>query len=392
MSEQTQIVNLEKQGINLEKHMNELNEYEKILKHANALLYNLSSQKQDSWDRNDIYELRYIITELELLIKDELVNSDIKTSAKAILQKLKIIDLNIQDEKLKDILNRPLKSLGKINKAKYGKRHKYKGLKDPSEKTVKYESPVKYYFQQRIVILIMLGIILFVLNSGMIPSVFNTLLGTSTNIEESNTNTEKKDTSNSEDKQMQETMNVSKEALRNVVEQFSGSLSVLLNIMLCMITSLIAIKTVLDLMYISVPAVRAVSGETFTSSEAKQAIEYSQHQYVVEGKIINSDDRFETSKALLHIMLNPETHKIVKDYNRAELIIKKIDPDKIENRIGLTTTKKLTETLEGINSRIKLVDEYNDKKNDFVTKTYVQDLVYCEMLYQCLSIVETYRG
>lgn len=141
MSEQTN-------KVNLDKHINELDEYEKILKHADALLYNLGSQKQETWDKNDVYELSYIITELELLIKDNLVNSDIKTSAQAVLQKLKIIDINIPDSKLKGILSRPLKSLSKMNKAKYGKKNKYRGLRDPKEKTVKYEGSIKYYFQK----------------------------------------------------------------------------------------------------------------------------------------------------------------------------------------------------------------------------------------------------
>lgn len=55
MSEQTN-------KVNLDKHINELDEYEKILKHADALLYNLGSQKQETWDKNDVYELSYIIT------------------------------------------------------------------------------------------------------------------------------------------------------------------------------------------------------------------------------------------------------------------------------------------------------------------------------------------
>lgn len=384
MSEQTN-------KVNLDKHINELDEYEKILKHADALLYNLGSQKQETWDKNDVYELSYIITELELLIKDNLVNSDIKTSAQAVLQKLKIIDINIPDSKLKGILSRPLKSLSKMNKAKYGKKNKYRGLRDPKEKTVKYEGSIKYYFQKRLPMLLSLSIMLLLINGGALESIIDTLVGgVSNTVTESITTDTSGDNNKEANEVLQTTLNTTKTEMNSFMKIIKLFLSPIGTIVLVIMMLTLA----LDILYLTVPALRAseiVNTSNFVSSEAIEALQ-EEHTYVVEGKIINSDDRFETSEALLHIMLNPDVHKVIKDYDRVELIVKRIDPVKIKNKLKLSTTEKMKEALEDIESRVKNIEEYGDDKDKYITKAYVQDLVHCEMLYQCLTIVETYRG
>lgn len=239
--------------------------------------------------------------------------------------------------------------------------------------------------------LLSLSIMLLLINGGALESIIDTLVGgVSNTVTESITTDTSGDNNKEANEVLQTTLNTTKTEMNSFMKIIKLFLSPIGTIVLVIMMLTLA----LDILYLTVPALRAseiVNTSNFVSSEAIEALQ-EEHTYVVEGKIINSDDRFETSEALLHIMLNPDVHKVIKDYDRVELIVKRIDPVKIKNKLGLSTTEKMKEALEDIESRVKNIEEYGDDKDKYITKAYVQDLVHCEMLYQCLTIVETYRG
>jgi len=150
--------------MNVNKHAEELKEFEKLSSYINSVLDKFKSM--DDADRNDLYELFYVQKALQNNLDKGIENKIIRNNTQSILNNVTLIINSITDDDIEEIMKRKLKArkIGDVNKKKYGKRNKFNGLIDKSKNKVIMGNKVSDYIfgpggVKLLIMLVLMGVI-----------------------------------------------------------------------------------------------------------------------------------------------------------------------------------------------------------------------------------------
>lgn len=118
----------------LNNQLKEMESFVKISEHVNIVLNNMKNI--DEIDTNDIYDLMYEKEKLNRLLVTGIENEDIKQDSIAIIKRIDTVLDTVDFDKISE---NKLKDTKKSNKAKYENKNKFLGLKDYSKFSKKYD-------------------------------------------------------------------------------------------------------------------------------------------------------------------------------------------------------------------------------------------------------------
>lgn len=328
--------------INISDTLDEKDRFDEFTRYVDVMLKDF--ENLDKIDRNDLYELVYARKKAEQLLSQCEDNSITSENLHQIIDKLQLVYDAVTASKFEEICDRNLKSVGKINKAKYGDKGAFKGLTDSGNKVADNTFSLKYYLKKQSKCLIIL--ILTLLISSNADKIIDKAFGITQYTVDTFAEVLDDDVEASQESEQQE---ITKDALTN--NEYRPNIERVNTVtkMISLVTTMVAIlcilfftiTTIIDLGYLSIPAFRYVvdngseDGYKIVSSEAITASEYLMHPVLVD-KEIDNNDRFEVARALVNNMINnPNIEMAVK--LKADDILRKIElakgKDVIENLV-----------------------------------------------------------
>lgn len=339
---------------NIDTHVKEMNSFLEVSNHLKTIL------NGKEIDRNGLYDLIYCRKKLlRLLTSGKLENKDIENNATELVHN---IDIIVKTINVDDVYNKKSVNIKDLNKSKYGNTNKFKGLTDNTKDESVEKGDLKKYLRSKTLTIAFVVILIIVLFSGAIDSIYNTLVGAE---------------------------NFDGEMLSII--KFGGLLS---KVCFSSIIAYTLLSLGIDIVYIKFPNFRTPNDIDVISYEALDSV-----KSCTMNKQVDTRDRIEVAEALLHNMLK-KVRELIKYHVEHGLSIENYDEsmsklELIESELNTIEMETNSESLiEKIEAYVKaeLLYENNKEIMDFSTEIAEQESEkVLDINYDLLRSLEEYE-
>lgn len=298
--------------MNVGKQVNEMEYFLNVSEHLKVVLDRFS--KQESADKNDLYDLVYSKRKLEELKNSELTNTDLSNDVDDLLSRIQLILTMLKPDDIENIIEVKIKDTSKLNKTKYGKKAVFENVTDSGNiGVISKIGGFKAYLKSRlpkIITLILVSLFMMVapniaktVSSAMVSTVEQLVT-----VDESIDTKESINAAAEVEQIISDTENIKPQEMH--IETPIYAVSILIRLILYLIFAIISMQLALDLLYIAtngqIGKLLTVGNSNDTESrivspEAQDALVPT---YETCAHKVNSNDRIEVASALLNNMIN----------------------------------------------------------------------------------------
>lgn len=301
--------------MNVGKQVNEMEYFLNISEHLKVVLDRFS--KQESADKNDLYDLVYSKRKLEELKNSELTNTDLSNDVDDLLSRIQLILTMLKPDDIENIIGVKIKDTSKLNKTKYGKKAIFENVTDSGNVGVISKiGGFEAYLKSRLpkIFTSILVALFMMVAPNIAKTVSSTMVST---VEQSVTVDESIDTKESinadaEVEQIIETISDTEnfKPQEETINSFKNIIEILIKCITLLLFMVTTVQLSLDMIYIVSEGrmgrlLKTDDNTNITnniiSQDAQDALVPT---YETCAHKVNSNDRIEVASALLNNMIN----------------------------------------------------------------------------------------